>query len=125
MHGPSHLVIDPAAACMIAAAMVGWRNPARYLAPLAIIAAGTATYLIVHHAATHTHTSPPAPIVGTTRSTHGAHVVSSKKKFYFVRPNDTLSTIAARTGVSLNTLELLNPRINPNALQPSQRLRLR
>jgi LysM repeat protein len=55
-----------------------------------------------------------------------AHPVSSNKpKFYIVRPNDTLSKIAARTGVSLSTLEALNQNINPNALHPAQRLRLR
>jgi LysM repeat protein len=110
---------------MIAAAMVGWRNPARYVAPLAIIAAAAATYVIVHSALTHKHPSPPAPIVQTTNRTRSTHRVSTKAKFYVVRPNDTLSTIAVRTGVSLNTLESLNPGVNPSALQPSQRLKLR
>ena len=106
--------------------MVGWRNPARYLAPLALAAAATATYLIVHHAMEHKHPASPAPIVQTT-STHtrrGGHV-TAKAKFYVVHPNDTLSKISARTGVSLTTLEALNPNINPDALHPTQRLRLR
>ena len=112
---------------MIARAMVGWRNPARYLAPLALAAAATATYVIVHHALEPKHASSPAPIVQTT-STHarsGAHASASKAKFYVVQPNDTLSKIATKTGVSLGTLEALNPSINPNALHPTQRLRLR
>jgi LysM repeat protein len=36
-----------------------------------------------------------------------------------------MSKIATRTGVSLATLELLNPNVNPDALHPQQRLRLR
>ena len=112
---------------MIARAMVGWRNPARYLAPLALAAAATATYLIVHHAMQHKHASPPAPIVQTTptQASPGSHSAGAKAKFYVVQPNDTLSKIAARTGVSLSTLEALNPSINPDALHHTQRLRLR
>jgi LysM repeat protein len=107
--------------------MVGWRNPARYLAPLAIAAAATATYLIVHHAIAPKHVAPP-PVQSTTNAvrTPTSHRSSSNKpKFYVVRPNDTLSKIALKTGVSLSTIEALNQNINPNALHPAQRLRLR
>ncbi len=111
---------------MIAGAMVGWRNPARYLAPLAIAAAAAATYVIVHNALKHKHPAPPALVAPRTTQTQGTHTSPHPKaKFYVVRPNDTLSKIAARTGVSLGTIEQLNPRINPDALHPSQRLRLR
>ncbi|MFZ0376697.1 MAG: LysM domain-containing protein [Solirubrobacteraceae bacterium] len=106
--------------------MVGWRNPARYLAPLAIAAVAAAAYLIVHKALVHEHAPAPTPIVQTSStSTASTHAVSLKTKFYVVQPNDTLSKIAAHTGVSVATLEALNPGVNPNALHPSQRLRLR
>jgi LysM repeat protein len=111
---------------MIAPGMVGWRNPARYLAPLAIAAVAAAAYLIVHRALEHKHTPAPTPIVQTSsKTTSTTHVVSLKSKFYLVRPNDTLSKIAAETGVSIATIEALNPRVNPNALHPSQKLLLR
>jgi LysM repeat protein len=42
-----------------------------------------------------------------------------------VRPGDTPSTIAERTGVPLEDLEALNPDIDPQQLTPGQRLRLR
>lgn len=106
--------------------MVGWRNPARYLAPLALAAVAAVTYVIVHKAVTHTHASRP-PLVQTTQShtvTHGHHA-PAKAKVYVVKPDDTLSKIAARTGVSLSTLEALNPNVNPDALHPAQQLRLR
>jgi len=106
--------------------MVGWRNPARYLAPLAIAAVAALAYVIVHHALIHKHAPAPVPVVQTTRTSSGTtHTVSLKSKFYVVRPNDTLSKIASRTGVSISTLEHLNPTISPDALHPSQRLRLR
>ena len=106
--------------------MVGWRNPARYLAPLAILAVAAAAYVIVHSTLLHKHTPAPIPVVQTTTtssSTPGKPATG--KKFYVVQPNDTLSKIAAKTGVSLSTIERLNPKINPDALHPSQRLRLR
>lgn len=106
--------------------MVGWRNPARYLAPLAIVAVAVAAYLIVHTAVAHKHTLPSLPLVqSATTSSGSATTLVPKKKFYVVQPNDTLSRIAVKTGVSLSTIERLNPNVNPDALHPSQKLRLR
>jgi LysM repeat protein len=110
---------------MIAGGMEGWRNPARYLAPLAIAAVAAVSYVIVHDALKHKKTTASISIVSTTTSaTHTTHKVT-KAKFYVVRPNDTLSGIAAKTGVSLGTIRALNPKLNPDALHPHQRLRLR
>jgi LysM repeat protein len=112
---------------MIAPGMVGWRNPARYLAPLAIAAVAAAAYMIIHHAVIHQHSSSTTSVSApsTTVHTSPGHHVSTKAKFYVVHPNDTLSKIAARTGVSIATLEALNKNINPDALHPQQKLRLR
>jgi LysM repeat protein len=111
---------------MIADAMVGWRNPARYIAPLALAAAVTVTYLIVHHAVIGRHSSTTSTTVQTTSTVarHDGHT-ASKATFYVVKPGDSLSGIAAKTGVPITTIEDLNPHVNPNRLQPSQRLRLR
>jgi len=112
---------------MIARGMTGWRNPARYLAPLAIAAVAAASYVIIHKAVMHKHASASLSIVQSSTTSHSrtTHRISTKTKFYVVRPNDTMSKISARTGVSLATLKLLNPKVNPDALQPQQRLRLR
>jgi LysM repeat protein len=113
---------------MIAGGMEGWRNPARYLAPLAIAAVAVASYMIIHHAIMDKHATASLSITQTssTGSTHKrTHKVSKKAKIYHVRANDTLSKIAATTGVSLATLQRLNPRINPQALQPGTPIRLR
>ena len=114
---------------MIAGAMVGWRNPARYIAPLALAAAVTATYLIVHHALIDKHSSTSTATVHTTSTVVRRHGHSggtlSNAKFYVVKSGDSLLGIAAKTGVAITTIEALNPHINPNNLQPSQRLRLR
>jgi LysM repeat protein len=114
---------------MIAGAMEGWRNPARYIVPLALAATVTATYFIVHHALANKHKSTTTPTVLTTSTVAHRHggsgSGSSKAKFYVVKSGDSLSAIASKTGVSMATIESLNPHLNPNALQPSQRLRLR
>lgn len=113
---------------MIAGAMVGWRNPARYIAPLALAAAVTASYLVVHHALIHKHSlSTTTTLTQTTVSRRRGHAPAgpSKAKIYVVKPGDSLLRIAAKTGVSITTIEELNPKLNPNSLQPSQRIRLR
>jgi LysM repeat protein len=112
---------------MIAVRMEGWKNPARYVAPLAIAAVAYAAYVIVHKAIKDEHTTTSISIVSSATSatrTTTTHKVT-KAKFYVVQANDTLLKIAAKTGVPLATIEQLNPNLNPNALHLHQRLRLR
>ncbi|MBV9004697.1 MAG: LysM peptidoglycan-binding domain-containing protein [Solirubrobacterales bacterium] len=99
------------------------RNRARWLAPIALAATATSTYLIVHAGLTAKSTTSTAQ----TQVLHGPvrRGPLTTAKFYSVQPGDTLSGIAHKTGVPLATLESLNPSINPNSLQTSQRLRLR
>lgn len=114
---------------MIAAAMVGWRNPARYLAPLALAATIAATYVIVHHTVLDKHsslsTTTSTTVQTVSHTSAGSHHSSATKRSYTVRPNDTLSDIARRAGVSVATLESLNPAVNPNSLHVGQKLKLR
>jgi hypothetical protein len=103
-------------------AMVGRRrSPARYLAPIALAAVIAGTYLVVHSGLTKKHaTSQPH-----ARTTSRAHRKFAKVKFYTVKPGDNLTSIAHTTGISITTLESLNPKIDPNSLQTGQRIRLR
>jgi LysM repeat protein len=107
---------------MIAPAM-GARNPARYLAPIALLATISATYLIVHGglATKHSTTTPRTSAVARPATSHKL----KRSRYYVVRAGDSLSAIASKTGVSLSTLQALNPGVNPNALQVGQRLTLR
>ena len=96
---------------------------ARYLAPIALAAAAVGSFVIVNsglqtdHPAT-SHRQPPrhAPV------THGKF---ARAKFYTVQVGDSLTAIAAKTGIPLATLEALNPTVSPDSLQTGQRLRLR
>lgn len=67
-----------------------------------------------------------ATMLGTQSSTTTSGQSSTGgKSSYTVKAGDTLSAIAARTGVSLARLEQLNPGINPDVLTVGQTLRLR
>jgi LysM repeat protein len=97
------------------------RNPARYLAPIALAVAVAGTYLIVHANLTakssHVHHAP--------RRTDGPTGKFAKSRTYIVQQGDSLSVISTRTGVPVRTLEALNPNVDPNSLHPGLRLRLR
>jgi|SRR5437660_886321 len=104
------------------------RNRARYLAPVALLAAVAAT-LVVISSATRSHRSAPpaqtAVTISTRRRAGSHHTVAAPVRTYTVQAGDTLSGIAAKTGVPLSTLESLNPNANPTGLQTGERLRLR
>jgi LysM repeat protein len=102
---------------------MGARNPARYVVPIALLAAITATYLIVHRGLT-THQSTTSSATSTAARPSTSHKFAGAR-FYVVRSGDSLSAIAAKTGVSLSRLQSLNPGVNPTALQVGQRLTLR
>ncbi|MBA2516831.1 MAG: LysM peptidoglycan-binding domain-containing protein [Solirubrobacterales bacterium] len=105
-------------------------TPARLLAPLALVTVAVALYLVVNGG-----TSDPgnrvAPSAVKTRSskTEGDPSPKSKRstgrRRYTVRPGDTPSGIAEKTGVSVTKLLELNPDLSPQALSPGDRLKLR
>jgi LysM repeat protein len=72
-------------------------------------------------------TSEPARNSGSqnrpaARTTEGT---SRRPRIYVVRPGDTLSGIAATTGVPLATLNRLNEDLDSQSLQAGQRVKLR
>jgi LysM repeat protein len=102
------------------------RSPARFLAPVALVAFAVALYTVVQDARDPTGGSTGAPAGATATPT--AEKSSKKKstkrkrKTYTVRSGDTLSGIAEKTNVSLETLRDLNP--GADTLAPGQKLRL-
>jgi LysM repeat protein len=97
------------------------RKVARFLAPIALAATIAAAYVIVHRGLT-TKTTTSQRSGTTHRRAHGKY---ARVRFYVIRAGDSMSSIAFKTGVTLATLESLNPSVDPNALQTGQRLRLR
>ena len=108
------------------------RSPARFLAPLALVAFLVALAVVVSSSgdpATGGSGADASATPGRNAATQDSERTGNRRRTgrrtYRVRPGDTPSTIAERTGVSLEELEALNPDIDPQQLTPGQRLRLR
>ena len=103
------------------------RSPARFLAPIALVAFAVALYSVVNDTrepAGSNSGGPSATASPTATPKSGTKKKPSKKrKSYTVKAGDTLSGIAEKTGVSLETLNDLNPDVD--TLSPGQKLRLR
>jgi LysM repeat protein len=102
------------------------RNPARYLAPVLLIAVIAGTYVVVHHGiAQINHSSSSTSSAPARHHLNRVQRKYAKDKFYVVQSGDTLTLIANKTGISVGKLQALNRQVNPNALQLGQRIRLR
>ena len=107
---------------------------ARLLAPVAFFAAATTLILIVHNSL-QARSDEPQPRTPTTRTTTGARGAGAtqttattparQRRFHRVQSGDTLESIAARYNTGVEDLLELNPDIDPLALSPGQRIRVR
>ena len=66
---------------------------------------------------------PPTEPAATATATP-TPAAKRKRKVYVVKPGDTPSGIAEKTGVSLEQLEKANPDLDPQLLAPGQRIRI-
>ena len=106
------------------------RSPARFLAPLALLAFAVALLLVVSKSPDQESTAQPS---GITRSAGSAaaptagqkHKKRRLKRMYTVKPGDTPSGIAEKTGVPLEDILALNPTLDPQTLAPGTKIRLR
>ena len=108
--------------------MVG-RNPARFLAPIALIAFAIALYSVVKDSSAPAGGNSGAETTqdATPTATASKKKSSSKKKkskTYTVKSGDTLSAIAEKTKISQSKLLDLNPKLDPSTLAPGQKIKL-
>ena len=77
------------------------RKSARFLAPIALAAAITATYLVVHKGLSHKTktTTTHVPSANHPAVKHRGRHGGRPPRVYVVRPGDSLSTIAAKTEI--------------------------
>lgn len=104
------------------------RSPARFLAPLALVAVVVALYVIVSPKSSDSGGSDSGAPAATQPTASPAKKHHKKKKTpstYTVKPGDTPSGIAESTGVPLSKLEELNPSLDPQALAPGTKLKLK
>lgn len=108
------------------------RSPARFLAPLALVA----VIVLVGGVATSSNfrdggdSEPPRPNrTATSPAAEAARTTTAPavtgRRFYTVQSGDTPSGIAEETGIGLDELLELNPDLDPQTLSPGTRLRLR
>jgi LysM repeat protein len=105
------------------------RSIGRWLAPLALITCAVAVYAVVDN----TLLKDDSGSSGTDSSQHAkpAKTTSGKatkarkrRRAYVVKSGDTLSAISVKTGVSLATIQRLNPKLDADTLHAGQRVRL-
>jgi LysM repeat protein len=116
------------------------RSPARFLAPLALIVFVIALMAIVSNSGSGKGGSSGSSATTTTSATaptKSSKTTSAKKKHkagttttsgsssYTVQVGDTLGSIAAKTGVSLATIQSLNPDVDPHAMVAGQKIKLK
>jgi len=116
----------------------GRRSPFRFLAPIALIAFVFVLSSILMSAADSDENTDPAAqeeqagSEGKKRDKPETERDRQKERenelpddVYIVQTGDTLGEIAAKTGLTLEELQLLNPELDPQALVSGQRIRLK
>ena len=102
------------------------RSPARYLAPIALLAAIALLIAVVSGSmeggADPAPQEPAAQADGGERTGDGGG--EGEPETYEVQDGDTLEAISEETGVSVEQLLRLNPELDPQSLIAGQELRL-
>jgi LysM repeat protein len=105
------------------------RSPFRLLAPLALLLCAAAIAAVVlssnvvdsgngNEAASSATETAPSDQTTTERK-------RPRRRVYTVKLNDSLGSIAEKTGVPVERLEELNPELDPQALVVGQKIKLR
>ncbi len=99
------------------------RNPARFLAPIALVAFVFVLYSVVQDGREPAGGNSGAPVGATATATATSKAAKKKKstkkaKTYTVKSGDTPSGIAEKTGVSLETLQRAQPRTRSRDPRP-------
>lgn len=104
---------------------------ARILASLALVGA-VAAVLVVVSSETGGDGATRTPAAGQGRNADatpgengGRQNRFAGARVYEVQEGDSLTAIAEQTGVQIETIEALNPDVDPQALIPGQKLKLR
>jgi LysM repeat protein len=103
------------------------RSPTRWLAPVALVTCAVAVYAVVDNtllkddpSSNGNETTQRSTPTTTTRKSS----TTKRRRSYTVKSGDTLSAIAVKTGVSLDKIERLNPKLDADTLHAGQKVRL-
>ena len=105
---------------------------ARYAAPIAFLAAATVAILLVRSGLdSGDATPPPVTTAATTTAattepgTTGTTTNAAGAEFYVIQAGDTLAVIADEHDTTVEQLLVLNPDVDPVALNVGQRIRVK
>ena len=108
------------------------RSPARLLAPIALVAFAIALLLVVGASSLDGGDDDAGGGAADTAESVESEGTSTadaperpRKRTYVVKAGDNLDVIAEKTGVPTETLEELNPELDPFALDIGQKITLR
>lgn len=101
------------------------RSSARLLAPLALIACFIALVVVIGGGSGGGSETRKANKVGQRNASVAKKRAKPKKRpDYVIKQGDLLDTIAKKTGVPLERIQALNPKLDPQTLVPGQRVKL-
>jgi LysM repeat protein len=103
------------------------RSPARWLAPVALVTCAVAVYAVVDNTLLKddsTKGNETTQRSTPTKPTARKSTTTKHRRSYTVKSGDTLSAIAVKTGVALETIERLNPKLDADTLHAGQKVRL-
>jgi LysM repeat protein len=103
------------------------RSPARLLAPLALVGFVIALLVIINGAGSdgNSDKTGATPAASATATPTRKQKARKQRKRYVVKPGDTPSGIAEKTGVPLSQILELNPDLDDQSLTVGDKIRLR
>jgi LysM repeat protein len=106
------------------------RSPARFIAPLALVAFALALFFVVSSTTKDDAGTPAAkdagrPAESTSTPQGGGGKKARKRRSYTVKAGDTPSGIAEKVNVPLDQILELNPDLDPQVLAPGTKIKLR
>src|SRR5262245_35255498 len=106
------------------------RSPARFIAPLALVAVAIALFMVLNSSLNESggngapgQTSGNGP--SATATPDGGKKERKGPRRYRVKAGDTPTSISDKTGVPLEEILRLNPDLDPQTLSPGERIKLR
>jgi LysM repeat protein len=109
-----------------------WR---RYVAPAAFLLAVTVAVVLVRSGLESGHPSSSPPPVTAPLTTTDSHAPTgtlrltttapAKKVYWTVKAGDTFAVISAQSGVSIATIEQLNPTVKSTSLYIGEKIRIK
>jgi LysM repeat protein len=104
------------------------RSPARLLAPLALVAVVIALLVVINGSRSDggaSNAGESRPAATTTADPGRKQSGRKQRKRYTVKPGDTPSGIAEKTGVPLSRIIELNPDLDDQSLTVGDKIKLR